>query len=206
MPDERSDIEDSVELYVHAWKLFRDQPFDASGLAKQLIQRDEYELVAEEREPEASLDELVRYGLLERADSGYRIAVEPNAAADELRSTESLRTAAVDRLIRSALVRTDEGSDPAEVLSFEGESYTAVELSSEVAVDDGIQRVVRAATDDGRHGVAITTPGTNADRAQRIADELAERDWEKVGTDVVGADSADSELVFRLFLEKTNSV
>lgn len=204
MPEERSDIEDGVELYVSAWKLFRDQPFDSSGLAKRLIERDEYELVADEREPEASLDELVHYGLLERTDSGYRIAVEPNAAADELQGTESLRTAAVDRLIRSALVRTSERSDSGESLSFEGESYTVVELSPGTTVADGIECVTEAVTEDERRGVAITTAGTNAARAQQIADRLTERQWEKAGTDVVGGDSSESELTFRLFLDRSS--
>ncbi|WP_251330686.1 hypothetical protein [Haloplanus pelagicus] len=204
MPEERSDIEDGVELYVSAWKLFRDQPFDASGLAKRLIERDEYELVADEREPEASLDELVHYGLLERTDSGYRIAVEPNAAADELQGTESLRTAAVDRLIRSALVRTSERSDSGESLSFEGESYTVVELSPGTTVADGIECVTEAVTEDERRGVAITTAGTNAAQAQQIADRLTERQWEKAGTDVVGGDSSESELTFRLFLDRSS--
>jgi len=201
MPDERSDVEDGVELYVNVWKSFRDQSFDAGTLAKRLIERDE-ELVAEEGEPKASLDELVDYGLLKRTESEYRIAVEPNAVADELGSIEPLRTAAVDRLIHSALVRTESESDATESVPFDGASYTVVDLSAETTVTDGIERVTETATGDEGSGVAITTAGTNADRAQRIADRLTERQWEKAGTDVVGGDSSESELVFRLFLDR----
>ncbi|WP_248898119.1 hypothetical protein [Haloplanus halobius] len=205
MPAERSDVEDSVELYVNAWKLFRDQPFGASALAKRLIERDEYELVAEEGEPEASLNELVDYGLLEEIESEYQIAVEPNAAAAELRSTESLRTAAVNQLIQAALVRTDEDSNSDEQLSFEGGTYTVVKISPGTTVSDGIEHVSEAATDNGGQGVAITTAGTNADQAQQIADRLIKQKWEKTGTDVVGGESSESELIFRLFLEKSSS-
>ncbi|NIC00872.1 hypothetical protein [Halobacterium sp. R2-5] len=205
MPDKRSHIEDSVEIYANIWKSFRDQPFGASALAKRLIERDEYELVAEEGEPEASLDKLVDYGLLETTGAEYQVAVEPNAAADELRSTESLRTAAVDRLIQSALVRTDEGSNSDERLSFEGEPYTVVELPPETTVSDGVEHVTETAADNEERGVAITTAGTNADRAQQIADRLTERTWEKVGTDVVGEDSSGLDLTFRLFLDRPSN-
>jgi len=205
MPDKRSHIEDSVEIYANIWKSFRDRPFGAGALAKRLIERDEYELVAAEGEPEASLDKLVDYGLLETTGAEYQVAVEPNAAADELRSTESLRTAAVDRLIQSALVRTDEGSNSDERLSFEGEPYTVVELPPETTVSDGVERVTETAADNEERGVAITTAGTNADRAQQIADRLTERTWEKAGTDVVGEDSSGMDLTFRLFLDRPSN-
>ena len=206
MPEERPDVEGSVELYATVWKLFRDAPFESSELAKRLIERDDYELVAEEGEPEASLEELVGYGLLETrdADDTYQVAAKPNAVADELERTESLRTAAVDQLVQSALVRTEERSASNEGLSFEGKSYAPVELTPDTSVADGFDRVVEAANDDGRDGVVITTPGTNADSAQQIADRLTESregNWEKAGTDVVTSDSSDSELVFRLFLD-----
>lgn len=204
MHEEKSDVEESIELYAAVWKLFRDQPFEASELAKQLLKRDEYELMAEEGEPEASLDRLVDYGLLKTRDTTYQIVADPNAVADELEGTESLRTAAVDQLIQSALVRTEGQSDSNKGLSFDGKSYTVVELSPETTVSEGVERVTEAASDDGQDGVAITTAGTSADRAQQIADQLIdthENQWEKAGTDVVKSDSPESELVFRLFLD-----
>jgi hypothetical protein len=204
MHEEKSDVEESIELYTAVWKFFRDQPFEASELAKQLLKRDEYELMAEEGEPKASLDGLVDYGLLKTRDTTYQIVVDPNAVADELEGTESLRTAAVDQLIQSALVRTEGQSDSNKGLSFDGKSYTVVELSPETTVSEGVERVTEAASDDGQDGVVITTAGTSADRAQQIADQLIdthENQWEKAGTDVVESDSLESELVFRLFLD-----
>jgi len=199
MDTEGSEVETAVDLYANVWKLFRERPFEPSTLAKRLIERDEYELVAAEGEPAATLDGLVDYGLLERTGGEYRIVVGPDEVADEWRDTEALRTDAVDRLVRSALVRT-EGSD--ETLTHDGGKYAVVELASEVSVTEGLERVVEAAAD--HDGVVVATPGTNADSAQRIADRLAERDgqrWEKSGTDVVEGDDPDSELVFRLFLD-----
>lgn len=206
MYEERSEVEESIELYATVWKLFRDSPFESSELAKRLIERDEYELVAEEGEPEASLEELVEYGLLENPDAEgtYQVTAKPNAIAAELESTESLRTAAVDQLIQSALVRTEDRSESNQGLTFEGKSYAPVELLPDTTVSEGFDRVIKAANDDHRDGVVITTPGTNADSAQQIADRLTEsheQDWEKAGTDVVDSESSDSELVFRLFLD-----
>jgi len=206
MPEERSEVEESLELYVTVWKIFRDQPFESSSLAKRLIERDDYELVAEEGEPEASLDELVEYGLLDdrEAEATYQVITEPNAVAGELENTESLRTAAVDQLIQSALVRTENRSESDEELSFEDKSYAIVGLAPDTPVSEGFERVTEASDDDRRDGVVMTTVGTNADTAQRIADQLIEsheQNWEKAGTDVVKSDSSDSELVFRLFLD-----
>jgi len=206
MHEERSGVEESVELYATVWKVFRDRPFDSGELAKRLVERDEYELVAEEGEPVTSLDELVEYGLLERfeADATYQVVAKPNAVADQLESTESLRTAAVDQLIQSALVRTEERSEANEALSYESNSYAVVEVAPDMPGPEALERVTAAADSAGQDGVVIVTPGTNADSAQQIADQITEsreQNWEKAGTDVVKSQSPDSELVFRLFLD-----
>jgi len=196
---ERTDAEARVDLYGTIWTLFRDRPFDAPKLGRRLVEQGEHGVVADADEPEASLARLVEGGVLESVPEGYRAVVEPNAAAEALADAESMPTEAVRQRILSALATTDE--DDPETLTREGESYAVVDLGIDESVETATQRVADAADADHR-GVAVATPGTNADSAQRLADRLVEeRSWTKAGSTVVEGADEEAELVFRLYLD-----
>lgn len=196
-----ADVRTCIDLYATLWAAYRTRPFAVEEAARTLIDRDEYEYVAGEDEPETHLEQLVEYGLLNREADGYRVAVPPDDVAGEL-TDESVRREAVRYLVTSSVDADSTDSDRGRTLSREGETYAAVELDPEDAVDSGVERV-RDAADGGHRGVAVVTPGTNADAAQKIADRLTEGagDWEKAGSNVVQGDGADEELVFRLYLD-----
>ena len=202
--EERTDAEARIDLYGAAWTLFRDRPFDAETLGRRLVERGDHKVVAGSGEPAASLARLVEAGVLESTPEGYRVVVEPNAAADALAADEPLSTEAARRRVLSSL--TASASDESGTLVREGERYAVVELGVEESVEAAADRAV-AAVDADHRGVVVTTPGTNADSAQRLADRLIEtRSWAKAGSTVVEGDDAADELVFRLYLDAPRGV
>lgn len=199
--EEDTDTEARVELYGTIWSLFRDRAFDAATLGRRLVERGDHEAVSGADEPEVSLAWLAEAGVLESVPEGYRAVDDPNAAAETLAAAGSIpQEAARRRLLSSLAADDDEGGEPA-TITREGETYAVVELGAEESVDAAADRVGDAATTD-RRGVAVTTPGTNADSAQRLADRLvADRGWSKVGSTVVEGAHEEAELVFRVYLD-----
>jgi hypothetical protein len=198
--EERTDAETLIDLYGTVWTLFRDRPFDAETLGRRFVERGDHEAVVGSDEPSVSLARLVEAGVLESTPEGYRVVVEPNAAADALAADESLSTEAARQRVLSSL--TASAADESGTLVREGERYAVVELGVDESVEAAADRVVAAADADHR-GVVVATPGTNADSAQRLADRLIEtRSWTKAGSTVVEGDDAGEELVFRLYLER----
>jgi hypothetical protein len=198
-----TDPEARVDLYGAIWSLFRNRTFDAATLGRRLVERGDHGVVAGADEPEASLARLVEVGVLETVPEGYRAVESPEEAAERLAAAESVPVETVRRRLLSSLAAGDDGDEsggPA-TLTREGEDYVLVELGAEESVESAVDRVVDAATAD-RGGVAVTTPGTNADSAQQLADRLAaERGWSKAGSTVVEGSAATAELVFRLYLD-----
>lgn len=198
-----TDPEARVELYGAIWSLFRDRTFDAAALGRRLVERGDHEVVAGTDEPEASLARLVEVGVLETVPEGYRAVEDPEGAAERLAAAESIPVATVRQRLLSSLATSDDGDGSGEppTLTREGEDYVVVDLGARESLEAAADRVVDAAAAD-RDGVAVTTPGTNADSAQRLADRLvAERGWAKAGSTVVEGADEDAELVFRLYLD-----
>lgn len=219
-----TDVQACIDLYTTIWKLFRTRPFTREEVGRRLLERDEPKYVTGEDGLDASLERLVGYGLLEERSSEYEVAAKPDAVAEKWPETASLGGEAVRQLVQSSLVAETSGEDGergggGDTLSRDGEEYAVVELRPEDDVETGVRRVVDAvetaaggqASSDGTgrtgpRGAVVTTPGTNADTAQRIADRLAAEDggrWEKAGSNVVKGQSDDDELAFRLYLDSS---
>jgi len=198
--DDGSAVEERIDLYVTVRSLFRDRPFDAAELGRRLVERGEHGVVAGPEEPEASLDGLVEAGVLASAPDGYRVVAEPNDAAEKLAAGRPIGAEAVRRRLLSGLTADGDPEGP-RTLSRDDGTYAVVELDVDEPIEAALDRVSDA-TDVDHQGVAVTTPGTNADRAQQLADRLAtDGSWSKAGSTVVEGDDPDGELVFRLYLD-----
>jgi hypothetical protein len=198
--DDGSAVEERIDLYVTVRSLFRDRPFDAAELGRRLVERGEHGVVAGPEEPEASLDGLVEVGVLASDPDGYRVVAEPNDAAEKLAAGRPIGAEAVRRRLLSGLTANDDPEGP-RTLSRDDGTYAVVELDVDEPIETALDRVPDAADAD-HQGVAVTTPGTNADRAQQLADRLVtDGSWSKAGSTVVEGDDPDGELVFRLYLD-----
>lgn len=194
---ESADLEARIDLYTTLWSVFRERHFESDELGRRLVERGRHALVSAAGEPETSLAWLVDAGVLTADEAGYRVTTAPNDAADALAAAAGVDVETVRRRVLSSLTATDDG----ETLVHDEGRYAVVELAPEDSLDAAATWAVDAAG-DGDHGVALTTLGTNAAAAQRLADRLvAERSWSKAGSTVVEGDHADAELVFRLYLD-----
>lgn len=203
--DEPAGVEARIDLYTTIWTLFRDRPFEADELARRLIERGEHGALSADGEPDASLSWLVDAGVLTTDSAGYRVTIEPNAAAEALAETGPSDVEAVRQQVFASLTATDADADP-QTLFLDDGHYVVVELGVGESVDAAAERVVDAAAAAEGRGVVVTTPGTNAGVAQQLADRLvADRPWSKAGSTVVEGDHEDAELVFRLYLDTANS-
>jgi hypothetical protein len=191
-------VGERIDLYVTIRSLFRDRPFEEAELGRHLVARGEHGYVAAAAEPAASLSWLAEAGVLAADEEGYRVVTDPDDAAARLADAAGVDDGEVRRRLLSALAAGEEDEGPRTVVR-DDDTYTVVELGADDAVGTAVDRV-RAAGDEGR-GVAVTTPGTNADRAQRLADRLIAEGWSKAGSTVVAGDDPDGELVFRLYLD-----
>ncbi|AXG09951.1 hypothetical protein DU484_08870 [Haloplanus rubicundus] len=195
--EESGALEDRIDLYTTLWSVFRDRPFESDELARQLVERGQHELVSTTAEPDASLAWLVDAGVVTADGSAYRVTDLPNDAARALADAAAADVETVRRQVLAALTAPDEES---ETVVVDDDGYTVVELGVGESMDAAADRVVKAAADG--EGVAVTTPGTNAAAAQRLADRLiADRSWSKAGSTVVEGDHEDAELVFHLYLD-----
>ncbi|WP_157969298.1 hypothetical protein [Haloplanus rubicundus] len=195
--EESGALEDRIDLYTTLWSVFRDRPFESDELARQLVERGRHELVSTTAEPDASLAWLVDAGVVTADGSAYRVTDLPNDAARALADAAAADVETVRRQVLAALTAPDEES---ETVVVDDDGYTVVELGVGESMDAAADRVVEAAADG--EGVAVTTPGTNAAAAQRLADRLiADRSWSKAGSTVVEGDHEDAELVFHLYLD-----
>lgn len=200
---EETDVRTCIDLYATVWDLFRTRTFGREELGRTLLERDDHRRVAADADLRAVLSRLVEFGLLEDRPDGFRVAVRPDDVPTEMPESASLRTEAVRRLVRSSLAGDSADGDGDATLSRDDESYAVVELGAGEAVTSGVRRVASAAEGSDHRGVVVTTPGTNADAAQRVGDQLTEkrRGWEKAGSNVVTGATDDDELVFRLYLD-----
>lgn len=198
--DESADRTGRIELYTTLWSEFRERPFDADELARRLVERGRHQLVAADGEPDASLAWLTDAGVVTTDEGAYRVTTAPNDAAEALARASSADAEAVRRRVLAALTAPE--NEGAETLFLDDDGYTVVELDVGESMDSAADRVVEAAADGEGRGVVVTTPGTNADAAQRLADRLlASRGWSKAGSTVEKGEHDDAELVFRLFLD-----
>lgn len=208
---EEADVRACIDLYTTVWSLFRTRAFGREELGRRLLERDGHRGVSGDGDPRTLLSRLVDFGLLEEHSDGFRVAIRPDELADgtaadgvpaETAESASLRTEAVRRLVRSSLAADSRDGSDGETLSRDDDSYAVVELGGDEEVASGVRRATAAGGSDHR-GVVVTTAGTNADTAQRIADRLTEgrSGWEKAGSNVVTGATDDDELVFRLYLD-----
>ena len=191
-------VGERIDLYVTIRSLFRDRSFDEAELGRHLVERGEYGYVSAAAEPAASLSWLADAGVLAADAEGYRVTTDPDDAAARLADAAGVDVGEVRRRLLSALA-AGEGDEGPRTVVRDDDTYAVVELDADDAVETAVDRV-RAAGDADR-GVAVTTPGTNADRAQRLADRLIAEGWSKAGSTVVEGDDPDGELVFRLYLD-----
>ncbi|WP_251344159.1 hypothetical protein [Haloplanus halophilus] len=191
-------VDERIDLYVTIRSLFRDRPFEATALGRRLVERGEHEYVSATGEPAASLSWLVEAGVVTADADGYRVAADPDEAAEKLATAGGVDVDAVRRRLLSALA-ADEGAP--RTLSREGGTYGVVRIDPSDSVGAAVERAL-AAVDADHRGAVLTTPGTNADLAQRVADRLAaDHSWSKAGSTVVEGETPDAELVFRLYLD-----
>ena len=197
--EESTALETRIDCYTTLWSAFRNRTFESDELARQLVERGQHELVSATAEPDASLAWLVDAGVVAADGSAYRVTEPPNDAARALANAAAADVEAVRRQVLAALTAPDEGP---ETLVVDDDGYTVVELGVGESMDAAADRVVEAAADGADRGVAVTTPGTNAAAAQRLADRLiADRPWSKAGSTVVEGDHEDAELIFHLYLD-----
>ncbi|GAB6862337.1 hypothetical protein ACFR97_07365 [Haloplanus litoreus] len=199
--DEAAAVEERIDLYVTIRSLFRDRPFDEAELGRRLVERGEHGHVSAPGEPDASLSWLVEAAVLGTDTEGFRVIADPDEAAERLAAAGDLPVETVRRRLLSALAAGDKDEEP-RTLVRDDDTYAVVELGADEAVETALDRVHTAVTESDYRGVAVTTPGTNANRAQQLADRLvADGPWSKAGSTVAEGDDPDGELVFRLYLD-----
>ena len=206
--DSLPEINDCVDLYLHAWHQFGEQRFNVEQLIEPLTER-ETRFLEERKETRGQLDLLVDYGIVSQNDEQYEIRCGPeedlSTWRDRVESPE-----AIYQLVQQARQRNREsGTDSLEVLEYEDESF--VSLSTDETTDKSdivtlvADKIDRSPVPDG---IVIRSPADQIGHIQQVADELCDAKamtetnlpchFEKVASNVRGEHKDDLE--YHLYL------
>lgn len=209
------EIDRCVDLFLRIHDFYGEDTFGPDELSQRLGDcDDETRLPAETHSLTRLLNLLTAYGLLDRRiDGHYQVRCVPDEEVDRWRARAVTRVDTLYQRVRGTATssedeRTD-GPGP-ETIRHDGEPFVSVFLR-DAADFDAARTTVRNAMEDypDYAGVVLRSPAELAAKVQRFADELCDpaatpdenRRFEKVTTDLVGADKDDLE--FRLFLCET---
>ena len=202
-------LEDCVDLYVSTYRSFGMDVFDAEQLDPDRVDGRLKEMI----------DLAIAYGLLERAEEGYSVRIEPDASVDRwetlaINRVQTVRQAIVDRNDGTGVPDQDNQHAAGDVsdehvLHRDGRRYASVVVSDTADFDSVAADVAIAIDTEETDGVVFRSTGELANRVQRFADRLCDANevagkplpgpLQKVGSDVEGEDK--DTLEFRLFLE-----
>lgn len=200
------DLEQCVSVYLKVWDEFGTDSFSVSDVVAELHQRDAESALLDGIGPQRHLDLLTAYGLLELvADDRYRV----QCRLEETQLEWWERLEAQVETLHDAVHETrqmDSTADDHPLLTYRGHTYVSLFVDEETQLSEVVDTLHDV--DQLRDGVALRSPATLANDVQDIADELCEGDhdvrpFEKVNSEVKGADSSDLE--FRLYVAPPNS-
>lgn len=170
-------IEECIDVYLHAWDIFGARPFDSKRLVEQFVERDVGYVTCEEGF-EAYLDVLVDQGLLERTDGQYRVRRTPeedlSAWREHICSPE-----AIYHLVQQAKRQRESrsGDDAPAVLEHEGETFVSVPADKDTTLSALVAMVAdRLDQPPAYNGIVLRSPAAHVGHVQQLAEGLDDAD------------------------------
>ena len=207
--DPSPDINDCVNLYLHAWDRFGEHHFSVERLMQQSVSQD-VRFLNEKDEAKRHLDMLIEHGLVNHDDGQYWVHCLPDedlsAWRERTRSPE-----AIYRIVQQANQQRERELNPAspETFEYEDEKFVSVPADENTDRTDLISVVAsRMNRSSAFDGIVIRSPADQIRYIQQLADELCNTEamseadipyhFEKVISNIRGEHKDDLE--YHLYL------
>jgi hypothetical protein len=207
--DPSPDIDDCIDLYLHAWDRFGERHFNVDRLIEQPVNHD-IRFLGGKDEAKRHLDMLVEYGLVNHDDGQYWVHCLPNedlsAWRERTRSPE-----AIYRLVQQAKRQRERESrsNSSKVFEYKDEVFVSVFADEDTNRSDLTTLVAnqmgQSPTFDG---IVVRSPADQIGYIQQLADELCDAEamaetnlsyyFEKVISNIRGEHKDDLE--YHLYL------
>lgn len=195
-------LDECVEVYLDVWDVFKTDSFSISEFVVELQSRKPDTDIFAGGGPQRHFDLLVAYGLFEKVSiDRYQVRCSPDET--QLEWWQRLETQV--ETLHNAVHKTHQttSSEKARpLLTYRGHRYVSLyvdEQTQHTDISDSLEEI-----EEFHDGIVLRSPAMIADDVQDIADSLSagkldtEKAFEKVNSEVKGADSSDLE--FRLYM------
>lgn len=195
-------LDECVEIYLNVWDEFRTESFSINEFVVELQSRNPDTDIFADGGPQRQFDLLVAYGLFEKVSSNrYQVRCSPDET--QLEWWQQLETQI--ETLHNAVHQTQQitsGENTHPLLTYRGDRYVSLYINQQTQHTDISESLEEI--EEFHDGIVLRSPAMIADDVQDIADSLsagklnAEEVFEKVNSEVKGADSTDLE--FRLYM------
>jgi hypothetical protein len=195
-------LDKCIEIYLDVWDEFRTDSFSISEFVVELQSQNPDTDIFADGGPQRHFDLLVAYGLFEKVSSNrYQVRCSPDET--QLEWWQQLETQI--ETLHNAVHQTQQttsGEDTHPLLTYRGQRYVSLYVDEQTQPTDISESL--AEIEEFHDGIVLRSPAMIADDVQDIADSLsagvldAKQAFEKVNSEVKGADSTDLE--FRLYM------